>query len=95
MFAERVKAVVYNLFPQYDLNRSDTIDVNELPAFINAAFNALGYNLNIGQQEGLAAMAKIDRTGDRAANREELINTLLEMLMPGGVQIPQDFQPQH
>lgn len=49
-FQARIRDTVYALFPQYDVNRSDTLDVNELGPFFNAAFRALGYNLNLGQQ---------------------------------------------
>ena len=91
-FEARIRDTILALFPQFDLNRSDTLDVNELGPFFNATFKALGYNLNLGQQQAYQAMAKIDRTNDRCANREELFYAIRDILMPGGQQIAPDFQ---
>lgn len=69
-FENQIRTVVGNLFPQFDANKSDTLDVNELPNFFNTAFRALGYNITISPQEAMMAISKMDRTNDRVVNRE-------------------------
>ena len=93
-FAGQVRQVVQVLLPQFDQNRNGALEVNELGNFLNASFRALGYNLNLSQQDALSAFQRIDKDGNRVATLDELERTLVQILAPNGQVTPRDFNPQ-
>jgi hypothetical protein len=65
-----ITQVITVLFPQFDRNNSQTLDITEIGNFLNQTFRALGYNINLSQQDAANALRKIDTSFDQAAGKQ-------------------------
>ena len=61
---DQLRQAIDAIFNKYDVDRSGTLEENEIFSLINDAFKSLGRNREVTEQEVRQFIAAIDKNGD-------------------------------
>lgn len=67
---DQLKQAIDAIFNKYDVDRSGTLEDNEIFSLINDAFKSLGRNKQVSQQQVRQFVAAIDKNGDGKIAKE-------------------------
>lgn len=92
---QQLQQTIEFLFQKYDRDRSGQLNMNELPGFMNEAFQYLGIQRQLSMMDIQSMMRNVDNNCDYQANRQELFMALKRFLNTNysGFQGNPNFQP--
>lgn len=77
---QQIREAVDAVFGQFDTDKSNSLDANEVRNLINAALNHMKANRQVSQEEVNKFIAAVDSSGDGKIQKPELFEIFKKVL---------------
>ena len=77
---DQLRQAIDAIFTKYDVDKSGTLEGNEIFCLINDAFKSLGRSREVKQEEVNQFIKAIDKNGDQKISKPELFEILKKLI---------------
>lgn len=77
---DQLRQAIEAIFSKYDVDKSGTLEGNEIFNLINDAFKSLGRNRQVKEDEVTQFIKAIDKNGDSKISKHELFEILKKLI---------------
>ena len=77
---DQLRQAIEAIFSKYDVDKSRTLEGNEIFNLINDAFKSLGRNRQVKEEEVTQFIKAIDKNGDSKISKHELFEILKKLI---------------